>query len=104
MNMLKGFATAAGIACALFAGRAAATWFRFGRAGRRRRRDEADPLLDRFTPEYDVHERHAIAVAAPPDVTFAAAKQMELDSSRIVRAIFRARALIMRAKADPTPR
>jgi hypothetical protein len=104
MSVLKAFAIAAGVGCAAFAGYVATAWFRYGRAPRRRLRDAADPLLDRFTPEYDVYERHAIAVAAPPDVTWAAAKAMELQSPRAVRAIFKARELIMRAKADPTPR
>ena len=61
-----------------------------------------DPLLDRFMPDYDVCERHEIAIAAPADVTFEAAKQMELEGSPLVHAIFKARELIMGAKADAT--
>jgi hypothetical protein len=101
MKIFSAFATAAGLACAMFAAHAATTWFGYGRATRRRRRDATDPLLDRFTPEFDVYERHAITVAAPPGVTFAAAKQMQLESSPTIRAIFKARALLMGAKAAP---
>src|SRR3954447_10885569 len=103
MKIFSAFATAAGLACATFAAYAATTWFRYGRATRRRRRDATDPLLDRFTPELDVYERHAITVAAPPEVTFVAAKQMQLESSPIVRAIFKARAPLVRAKGAPPP-
>lgn len=71
---------------------------------RRPRRDEADPLLECFMPAPEVVERHHLALAAPPEIAFAAAQQAELDSSRIIRAIFRARELILRAKPDETPR
>ncbi len=80
---------------AVYAARAARTWWRYGRP-RTAHPDEADPLLDRFMPQYDVVERHARAIAAPPDVTFAAARAIRLDGSRIVRAIFDARARILR--------
>ena len=98
MHVLTALAAAAGIAYTAYV---SATWLRYGRA-ERRRRDGGDSLLDRFTPEYDVYERHEIAIAAPPEVTFAAVKQMELGGSPIVRAIFKARELLMRAKTDTT--
>jgi len=101
MVVLKALATAAAIACAAYAGYVAATWLRYGRA-KRRRRAGGDSSLDRFMPAYDVYERHQIAIAAPPEVTFAAVKQMELQGSPIVRAIFKARELLMRAKTDTT--
>lgn len=63
-----------------------------------------DELLDVFMPIYDVIDRQAVPVAAPADVSLAAAEEMELDGSRIVRAIFRTRELIFRAPPDPTPR
>lgn len=63
-----------------------------------------DALLERFIPVYDVCDRHEIAVAAPADLTLAAAKDLELDDSRIVHAIFRARELLLRSKPDPTSR
>ena len=53
-----------------------------------------DSLLDRFMPDYDVCERHQIAIVAPVEVTFEAAKQIGLEGSPLVHAIFKARALI----------
>jgi hypothetical protein len=102
-RMSKWLAAAGGIASASYATYVAATWLRYGRP-RRARGEAADALLDTFMRDYDVCERHQIAVAAPADVTFAAAGDMELESARIIRAIFRARALILRSKPDGTPR
>jgi hypothetical protein len=51
-------------------------------------------------PAYEVVERHHIRVAAPPAITLAAASEMDLLGSRIVRAIFRGRALILGAAPD----
>lgn len=103
MSMLKALAAAAAIASAAYGTYVAVAWLRYGRA-KKRRRAPCDPLLERFTPAYDVCERHEIAIAAPPDITFEAVKQMELEGSPLVRAIFRARELLLGAKADTTPR
>jgi hypothetical protein len=103
MSMLKPLAAAGTAALAAYGAYVAAAWLRYGRA-KKRRRAPGDPLLDRFTPDYDVCERHEIAIAAPPDVTFEAVKQMELEGSAPVRAIFKARELIMGANADTAPR
>lgn len=54
-----------------------------------------DPLLDRFMPRYEVRERHEIEVPAPAEVTYGAALALDLRRSRLVRAIFRARELLM---------
>lgn len=99
-RLTKWLATGAGIALASYGTYAAVTWLRYGRP-RRAREDEADALLDEFMREHEVCDRHHIAVAAPPAVTFAAARALDLTSSRIVRAIIAARALLLRAKAPP---
>lgn len=57
-------------------------------------------LLDRFAPIYDIRERHRVPVATSTDATYAAARALDLGRSRVVRAIFRARALLMRARGD----
>jgi hypothetical protein len=75
------------------------TWYRYGRT-RAPAPEERDPLLDRFMPEYDVTERHHVYVRAPPGVTLAAAAGMALEQSRLVRAIFAARAWILGADPD----
>ena len=89
----------AGVGAAGYAAYVAMAWSRYGKPRKR-----ADAGLDAFMPEYDVCERHAIGVAAPPEVTLAAAKDLQLDSSRIVRAIFKGRELILRSTPDTTPR
>jgi hypothetical protein len=55
-------------------------------------------------PVYDVAERHHIRVAAPAEITFAAACDADLMQSRVARAIFKGRELILRSKPDTTPR
>ena len=63
-----------------------------------------DCSLDRFIPTYDVVERQAIRVAAPAEVTFAAASDMNLQDSSIIRTIFKGRELLLRSKRDKAPR
>jgi hypothetical protein len=47
-------------------------------------------------PSYDVAERHRIRIAAPAEITFETATDMDLlQRSRLVRGIFKARELIM---------
>jgi hypothetical protein len=75
-------------------GHGAATWYRYGRI---KPTGSGDELLDRFMPTYEVRERHETRVAATADVTFAAARELELNRSPLVRAIFRGRELLMRS-------
>jgi hypothetical protein len=84
---------------------AAATWFRYGRVEHGRDPRESDELLDRFMATYDVVERHQIRVAAPADITMAAAREQDLLRVPLIRAIFRARELAMGATpGGPQPR
>ena len=55
-------------------------------------------------PTYEIVERHSIRVDAPAAVTLDAARQMDLQSSPVVRAIFRAREVIMGARTDDRQR
>jgi hypothetical protein len=82
---------------------AAATWLRFGRAPQHAR-PEDDGLLNKFMPTFDIVERHHIRVAAPADVTLAAAGEMDLFQSCAARAIFRGRELILGSDPDTTVR
>src|SRR6185503_13060377 len=66
--------------------------------------DEANTLLDRFMPSYDVVERHRIRVHAPAPITFAAATDMDLFQSLPIRAIFRGREWMMGSTPDATQR
>jgi hypothetical protein len=61
---------------------------------------EESSLLDRFLPAFDIRERHRVRVAAPVEATWAAALALDLNRSRVVRGIFRARALLMRAAGE----
>jgi hypothetical protein len=62
------------------------------------KKDEADPLLDRFMPEYEMAERHSSSIGAPAEITLAAAYDMDFEDSLIVRTIIRSRELLLRAR------
>src|SRR5206468_662693 len=101
--VLKWKAGALGVAAGAYATYVAVTWLRYGSPAAPRAGD-ADPLLDRFMPVYEVAERHHVQVAAPADVTFAAACDQDLMALTIVRAIFKVRELVLGSAADATPR
>ncbi|HEY7636278.1 MAG TPA: hypothetical protein VH763_12065 [Gemmatimonadales bacterium] len=73
----------------------AGTWYRYGRTRGNR---QTDPLLDRFLPIYEVGERHQTIVRAPASITYEAARELDLQESGLIRAIFAGRELLMRAK------
>ena len=89
-------ATAAGA----YAGYAAITWIRYGRVSPGPYRGDRDELLDRFMPTYEAVERHRRFVRAPAPVTLAAATEMDLLESPVIRGIFKARAVILGATPD----
>lgn len=99
----RGLLCAAGAAAGAYAARAAATWLRYGDPKPPPWR-ERDAVLDCFMPSYEVAEYHRIVVAAPADITLAAARELSLEGNRIVRAIIAARERILgaarRATAD----
>jgi len=82
----------AAIAAGAYAAYAAATWLRYGRGVSAPPLGEADELLDRFMPEYEVVERHHIRVAAPAAITMSAAKDLDVTNSALARGLFKARA------------
>jgi len=96
-------AAAAGLAAGANATYVAVAWCRYGRAAQPSSEDR-DCALDRFMPVYEVRERHQIHVAAPAATTLAAAREMDLLQSPIVRAIVKARELILGAMPDTRPR
>lgn len=77
-------------------GYGAAAWSRYGRVQKDGHRDV---ILDEFMSTSEVRDHHEIRVAAPAVITYAAACEMDLDRSGVVRAIFHGRELLMRAKA-----
>jgi hypothetical protein len=92
-------AGATGAAMMGYAAYAATSWLRYG-SPPAPGRDDADARLDRFMPVYDVVERHRISVAAPANVTLQAAGEADLTQSLAVRAIFKAREIVLGAERD----
>ena len=91
----RGLVAALAFAAATYATYVGIRWSRYGHVRPPAKRDEADPLLDRFMLAYDVVERQYVQVAAPAEITLAAASNIDLQQLAIVRAIFRAREVIL---------
>ena len=73
---------------------------------RRRERNAtlaADPLLDRFMPDYEVREQHDVHVLAPAAVTYRAALALNIYDSPLIRAICRGRELMLRSAHRNAP-
>jgi hypothetical protein len=98
-DVLKWAAGALGVAAGAYAGCVGVTWLRYGNPAPASA-EGADPPLDRFMPAYDVVERHHIHVAAPAEITFAAAGEQDLMAGPLVRAIFRAREVVLGSEPD----
>jgi hypothetical protein len=94
---------ALGVAAAGYVAYVVTAWARYGHVAPPHR-DAADPLLDRFIPSYEIAERHHIRVAAPAEITFAVAREMDLNQLFIVRAIFSARQVALGADPDAATR
>jgi hypothetical protein len=95
------WAAYAGVGVALllvpYAAYAAVAWLRYG-AGTAER--APDPLLDPFIPVYEVAERHEVRVAAPAEITFAAARELDMRGTPLNRAIFAVRTLPWRLRGE----
>ena len=94
---------AAGVGAGAYTTYACLTWLRYGHVSQPTP-ESTDALLDRFMPSYDIAERHHIRVAAPADVTLAAASETNLLGSPIARVIFRAREVIFGSEPDSAAR
>jgi hypothetical protein len=98
-DLSRGAAFITGAAALGYAGLVA--WFRlrYGKVNHVAE-PQAGELLDRFIPSPEVLEHHHIGVAAPADLTLAAAKEMRLMDTPLVRAIIKARELAMGGTPD----
>jgi len=96
-----GVVAGAAVAALGYAAVAGSAWTRYGHATRACRKEEDDPVLDRFMPLYDVVERHHVHVAAPAEVTVGVARDMDLSGSCVVQAIFRGRELMFGSPPQP---
>ena len=90
-RILRYAAAAAGAGLMGCGGYVAVAWARYGHADPRRH--PRDELLDRLMPEPEVDEYHRLKVRAPAAVTFAAAQQMDIQASPVVKGIFWLRAI-----------
>src|SRR4029453_5620987 len=86
----------AGVVAAGYGSSVATTWLRFGRRATSAS-DDTDLLLDQLMPEYEVAERHHVHVAAPAEITLAAAREIDLRRSAIIRTIFAMREWLLNA-------
>jgi putative NADPH-quinone reductase len=91
---LRALAVAGAVAASAYLAHAAWAWTRFGNYER------ADSILDGVMPEYDVRLRHEITIDAGADVVFDAIQDADLEGSPIVRALFRAREVLLRGRRD----
>jgi hypothetical protein len=98
-SISKRVAAGIGIATASYATYVGVTWFRYGHV-KQPDGENGDALLDRFMANYEIDSRHKIRVAAPPEISLAAATEMELQSCTVARAIFKGREWILRSKPD----
>ena len=95
----RGLTYGIGAAAGVYAAYVAGTWLRYGRA-QPATGDDQDPRLDRFMPACEIAERHHVHVAAPAAITLAAACDVDLQQSAIIRAIFKGRELILGSDPD----
>jgi hypothetical protein len=100
---MKWTAGATGLAALGWTGYAANQWRRYGRAVTPAAA-ESDPLLDAFMPTYDVVERHHVDVAAPAALVLGVARDADLMSSPLTRAIFRSREWLLGSEPDGAAR
>lgn len=88
----------AGLAAAGYVVYAGQTWLAFGRPKSEAPRPRAVVSMDRYLPSYDVWERHETRVKAPVAATFAAAREMDIQRSPLVRAILKSRKILFRSR------
>jgi hypothetical protein len=98
-NTRRGAAIGAGLAAVGYGALVVLNYVRYGKS--KAPRVASNWLLDRFIPQPEAVEHHSIAINAPPDVVLATAKEMELLSSPIVRAIIKTREVMMGGAPDP---
>jgi Polyketide cyclase / dehydrase and lipid transport len=77
----------------------ALAWARYGHVDPGRH--PPDALLDRFLPNPEVDEYHQLKVRAPAAITLAAAKELDLQTSPIVKKIFWLRAIPTMLRGEP---
>jgi hypothetical protein len=102
--ILRWVTVGAGLAAAAYLTHTGVSWYRFGRLQTSPGGPDEDPLLDRFMPVYEVRESHHVRVGAPAGIVLEAARHLDIFESRSVRAIFRARELLLGGTPGKRPR
>jgi hypothetical protein len=74
------------------------TWSRYGKPSRGGPQDRS---LDEFMPGYEVREVHETNVAAPAEVAFSVAQEMDMQESPLLKAIFTGREVLMGSSRAP---
>ena len=97
-KLAKWSAAGVGAGVAAYATYAGVKWLQYGHVGPSQ--EDGEQLLDEFMPTYDVLDRHHTHVEAPAEATFAAACEIELQASPLIRAIFKGRELLLGTKPD----
>lgn len=85
----------------------ARTWRRYGLQGVKAPGAETgDTLMDHLMPIYEICQYNEVQINAPMDVTFAAARELDLEQSFIAKSLFKGRKLLLRGRAPVrlTPR
>jgi hypothetical protein len=95
--VVQGVAIAAGLCAAAYG---VYVVYAFVGYGHTRVARESDALVDRFMPVYDIREQHRTNVNASAAATMEAARRVSFDDSPLIRAIFRSREIVLRAKGD----
>jgi hypothetical protein len=98
-GLARGLAFSAGVAALGYAGLVAWHRSRYGKVSHLAGAD-AGNLLDRFIPAPEVVERNQIEIDAPAAITFAAAKEMRLLDSLLVRGLIKTREVVLGGTPD----
>jgi hypothetical protein len=102
-SALRAVAGAFALLAAPYVAYVATIWYRYGRtpAPTWDNGGREGSLIERFLPTYEVAERHEVDVAAPAELTMAAARDMDLYRSPVVHAVFAIRTLPSRLRGAP---
>jgi hypothetical protein len=99
-SVARWLAAATGVSAGAYATYVGVTWCKYGDAPGPANPEEQDELLERFMPRYEAVERHYVRVAAPAALTLSTARGMDVLRAYVVRAIFKARELLLGATPD----
>jgi hypothetical protein len=101
-RLLGSGAATAGAGILAYGAWSAVAWARYGHP--RPEHHPRDELLDRFIPNPEVDEYHQFEVTAPAAITFAVAKDMDLQASPVIKGIFWLRAVPTLLRGQPSRR